>query len=172
MALHAYRYTHCDTTSSFKGIGKMKPLKTRSQNPIYYPIFASIGDSWNVSDELMNKIEEFTCLMYSSPQYKTVDEVRYAMLIRWCGSGEQLSHTIWLPYPTTLTKMSWTTHQTSKLSSCHMEEVKWTSSTYTSSSWWSWMDERGRWNDGAIVDQRQYLANGTYWYHRENHGRW
>ena len=57
MALHAY--THCDTTSSFKKIGKIK----LSQNPIYYPVFASIGDTWNVSDELMNKLEEFTCLM-------------------------------------------------------------------------------------------------------------
>ena len=57
MALHAY--THCDTTSSFKEIGKIK----LSQNPIYYPVFASIGDTWNVSDELMNKLEEFTCLM-------------------------------------------------------------------------------------------------------------
>ena len=89
MALHAY--THCDTTSSFKGIGKIKPQKKLSQNPIYYPIFASLGDSWDVSDELMNKHEEFTCLMYSSPQYKTVDEVRYAILIRKCGSGEQLN---------------------------------------------------------------------------------
>ena len=32
MAMHAY--TNCDTTSSFKGIGKIKPLKRLSQNPI------------------------------------------------------------------------------------------------------------------------------------------
>ena len=39
-ALHAF--THCDTTSAFKGIGKVKPIKVMQKIPKFQPILAEL----------------------------------------------------------------------------------------------------------------------------------
>ena len=43
LGLHAF--TGCDTTSAFKGIGKLKPLKLLQKEPQFEKFFSELGDS-------------------------------------------------------------------------------------------------------------------------------
>ena len=58
-ALHAF--THCDSTSAFKGVGKVKPLKVLQKNPRFQRILAQLGKEWSVLDDLICGLEAFTC---------------------------------------------------------------------------------------------------------------
>ena len=82
MALHAF--TGCDSTSAFKGVGKIKPIKTMQKMPKYQPLLAKLGDSWEVSEELVKGLEEFTCAMYGKPRFKDIDDLRYTILKGKC----------------------------------------------------------------------------------------
>ena len=42
LSLHVF--TGCDTTSAFKGIGKLKPLKVLEKNTEYKKIFSELGN--------------------------------------------------------------------------------------------------------------------------------
>ena len=77
MALHAF--TGCDSTSAFKGIGKIKPIKTLQKMPKFEPVLAQLGDSWEVSDDLFTGLEEFTCAVYGKPRFSEVDDLRYSI---------------------------------------------------------------------------------------------
>ena len=88
LGLHAF--TRCDTTSAFKGIGKVKPLKTLQKKTKYQEVFKCLGESWEVTDDLFLALEEFTCSMYStSTKTKEVDRLRYEMLESKCGGAGQ-----------------------------------------------------------------------------------
>ena len=82
MALHAF--TGCDSTSAFKGVGKIKPIKTMQKMPKYQPLLAKLGDSWEVSEDLVKDLEEFTCAMYGKPRFTNIDDLRYTILKGKC----------------------------------------------------------------------------------------
>ena len=88
MALHAF--THCDTTSSFKGIGKIKPIKVLQKLPKYQPILADLGREWQVTEELFDGLEEFTCAIYGRPKFKSVDSLRYTLIKEKCCGDDGL----------------------------------------------------------------------------------
>ena len=75
MALHVF--SGCDSTSAFKGLGKVKPLKTLSRLPKFVPVLARLGDTWEVPDDLMDDLDEFTCALYGRPRTRSVDELRF-----------------------------------------------------------------------------------------------
>ena len=93
LALHAF--TRCDTTSAFNGIGKVKPIKLLQKTPRFQGVFVTLGESWQVSEELFLQLEEFTCLMYEqkSGRIHGVNELRCAMLTERCGGTlKELDH--------------------------------------------------------------------------------
>ena len=49
MALHAY--TRYDTTSAFKGTGKVKPIKVIQKMPKFQKGLAQLGETWDVEDD-------------------------------------------------------------------------------------------------------------------------
>ena len=55
MSLHAF--THCDT-STFKGIGKIRPIKLLLKNKGFQDALSKLVDTWEVPAELNNKLEE------------------------------------------------------------------------------------------------------------------
>ena len=71
LGLHAF--TGCDATSTFKGIGKLKPLKLMQKTSKYENACGSLGESWTVSQDLMNDLESFTCGFYSNSKISSVD---------------------------------------------------------------------------------------------------
>ena len=70
LALHAF--TRCDTTSAFKGIRKVKPIKILEKIR-FEDVFCKVGQCWNVTDDVFKGLEEFTCSMYGSNKMKDVD---------------------------------------------------------------------------------------------------
>jgi hypothetical protein len=44
--LGLYAFTRCDTMSAFKGIGKVKAIKTLQKSPQFQSALTQIGDSW------------------------------------------------------------------------------------------------------------------------------
>lgn len=87
LGLHAF--TRCDTTSAFKGIGKVKPIKLLQEKPRYQEIFAQLGEKWQVSDELFAGLEDFTCRMYKKTgRISDIDELRYVLLMSKCGGNK------------------------------------------------------------------------------------
>ena len=50
--LGPHAFTRCDTTSTFKGIGKVKPIKILQKSPQFQSALAEIGDSWQISANL------------------------------------------------------------------------------------------------------------------------
>ena len=85
MALHVY--TRCDTTSAFKGIGKVKPIiKVIQKMPKFKKALAQLGETWNVEDKLFAALEQFTCILYGSRKLTDVNKLRGMQLLRKCGN--------------------------------------------------------------------------------------
>ena len=74
----------CDTTSAFKGIGKIKPIKLLQKNIKYEEILCKIGESWIVEEESLRDIEDFVCRMYGYERFQSIDEVRVHILKKKC----------------------------------------------------------------------------------------
>lgn len=76
IGMHAY--TGCDTVSAFAGKGKLAALKLISTNIDVYDACVQLGDDWNVSEQLMDKLEKFTCLIYGAKAgAMQVNDLRY-----------------------------------------------------------------------------------------------
>jgi hypothetical protein len=87
--MHAY--TGCDTVSAFAGKGKANPLKLLMNNREIQNTFIELGQEWDLSPELMNKLEAFTCLLYAPKASSTkINDLRYHL---FCAKkGEIESH--------------------------------------------------------------------------------
>ena len=88
LGLHAF--TGCDTTSSFKGIAKVKPLKLMLKKSKFESEFAKLGESWEVPDDLIVELESFTCGMYCNTKISSVDSLCLSILTKKCGNPEKL----------------------------------------------------------------------------------
>ena len=88
MVLHAF--TGCDSTSAFKGIGKIKPIKILEKKKHFQNVLAVVGDSWEMSPTLLEVFEEFTCCMYGFPRFSSLDMLRYHLLKKKCVENDQL----------------------------------------------------------------------------------
>ena len=78
IGLHAF--TGCDTMSAFAGRGNLSALKLMKENPIYQDTFDQLGMSWDVSEELLEKLEQFTCDMYyAGSSTREVNGLRYQL---------------------------------------------------------------------------------------------
>jgi len=99
-------FTGCDTVSAFAGKGKSKALKMLINNKDHQDTFAELGREWDVSMELMNKLEHFTCLLYAPKTSSTnVNELRYhlfcakkVMLKAICFHLAEIAYTLQLNY--------------------------------------------------------------------------
>ena len=57
-----------------------------------YLIFSrTLGNGWSVETEVMDAVEEFTCLMYGYAREKSVDSVRSIMLKKMVGEDERMT---------------------------------------------------------------------------------
>ena len=78
--LGLHPWTGCDTVSSFAGQGKLKALKILLRDEKFKEAFASLGNSWDISNELFNVIQDFTCQIYCrNTKISKVNELRYQM---------------------------------------------------------------------------------------------
>ena len=87
--MHAFN--GCDTESAFAGKGKAQALKILKKNTRSREALTELGKEWDLPPELTEKLEELTCLLYSSNTVTTkVNELRYQL---FCSRrGEIESH--------------------------------------------------------------------------------
>jgi len=62
MSLHAF--SGCDTTSAFRGVEKVKPVKTPIHQEQYIDVLKTLGEQWETSDVLIEGLEGFSCKLY------------------------------------------------------------------------------------------------------------
>lgn len=86
-----YVFTGEDCTSSFKGKGKVGPLKKLEKNPRFHRAFQQLGEDWNVKPHVLKEVEQFTCLMYGQNRESYVDSVRIKLLRKMVGEDEKLT---------------------------------------------------------------------------------
>ena len=65
--LGIYVFTGEDCNSAFKGKGKVKALKILDKNTEYLDTFSEIGEQWEVSTEVSQSLQKFTCALYGFP---------------------------------------------------------------------------------------------------------
>ena len=86
-----HTFTGYDNVSAFAGKGKTKALKMLTHNEDYQDNFMEMGREWDMSLELMNKLEHFKCHLYAPKTSCTkVTELRYHLLCT--KKGEVESH--------------------------------------------------------------------------------
>ena len=80
-----------DTVSAFTGKGKAKALKLLSKNKEIQDTFFKLGQEWDLSPDLMNKLEAYTSLLYAPKTSSTkIKDLRYRL---FCAKkGEIESH--------------------------------------------------------------------------------
>ena len=76
IGMHAY--TGCDTTSAFAGKGKTSALKCVINNREIRNTFIQVGQEWDLSSNLIDNLESFTCHLYCPKAAVTnINELRY-----------------------------------------------------------------------------------------------
>ncbi len=89
IGMHAY--TGCDITSAFAGKGKASALKFLTNNREIKNTFTELGQEWDLSSELMNKLEGFTCVLFGpKAAFTKVTDMRYHLFC--VKKGEIESH--------------------------------------------------------------------------------
>jgi len=87
VGMHAY--TGCDSVSAFGGKGKGSTLKTIKTGGTVRRAFCELGQSWEVTDELFQKLESFTCRLYAPREtVSDVSELRYRVFCAKNGDVE------------------------------------------------------------------------------------
>ena len=59
-----YCFTGCDSTSSFAGRGKNRPLQILGKSEKYINAFATLGSTNQVGEETVEILQSFVCYMY------------------------------------------------------------------------------------------------------------
>ena len=89
IGMHAY--TGCDSVSAFAGRGKAQALKLVISDKQTRETFIEVGEEWELSPDLLIKLEAVTCKLYGSKSTTTtVNDLRYQL---FCAKkGEIESH--------------------------------------------------------------------------------
>ncbi|KAK3728046.1 hypothetical protein QZH41_015787, partial [Actinostola sp. cb2023] len=92
VGMHAF--TGCDSVSAFAGRGKAQALKLLISDRESRDTFTTLGQEWDLSPELMNKLEALTCHLYVLKSTTTaVNDLRYQL---FCAKKDDL-HVAWQP---------------------------------------------------------------------------
>ena len=84
-------YTGEDCTSAFKGKGKKNPFKLLQKYPKFQRAFIELGRYWEVSNETIGLLEEFTCIMYERNREKNINNARFQLLLKMVGPKDKLN---------------------------------------------------------------------------------
>ena len=82
LGLHAF--TGCDSTSAFKGKGKVRAIKWALKDELILKAAAKLGDDWTLTDEIKTGLERLTCRLYGNQRVNDVNECRYLKMTSVC----------------------------------------------------------------------------------------
>ena len=74
LSLHAF--TGCDSVSSFKGKGKVKPFRMMQEKPEFMDTFRLLGTSWDLTEDVFVRLERFVCCMFGQSSSQSSNEAR------------------------------------------------------------------------------------------------
>ena len=78
LGLHSF--TGCNTVSAFSGRGKFAALKLLMTHDHFREVFIKLGEERQLSDEVVNVLEEFKCCFYViHSEICDVNEMRYEL---------------------------------------------------------------------------------------------
>ena len=69
--------TGCDSVSAFYGKGKIKALKLMLEDESFVDVFSKLGEHFDMSADVYDKLEEFVCCLHGSREEKRIIVVRY-----------------------------------------------------------------------------------------------
>ncbi|XP_071822275.1 uncharacterized protein [Apostichopus japonicus] len=69
-------FTGCDSVSSFYGKGKVKCLKVLKSRPEFCNTFSSLGETFDVPNELSKTLQSFVCCLYGQTACTDVNQAR------------------------------------------------------------------------------------------------
>eukprot|EP00794_Sanderia_malayensis_P000947 gene947-261_t len=69
-----HAFTECDTTSSFYGKGKIKPLTIMEESRDFVEFFATMGSAFTYSSEFLLQCERFFCKLYNFDDASSINE--------------------------------------------------------------------------------------------------
>lgn len=78
IGMHAF--TGCNTVGTLAGCGKVSILKQLTSDMRYQEAFLGLGHAWDVSDELLKKVQEVTYLLRYQPHCTRRGEVLSSQL--------------------------------------------------------------------------------------------
>ena len=81
-ALHVF--TKRDTTSAFKGIGKVTLIKLLQKTPRFQIMLAELRKEWQVSNTVLTGLEEFPCALYWRKMFISVNKLRLTVIKGKC----------------------------------------------------------------------------------------
>ena len=70
-------FTGCGTTSYFKFLDMVKPLKKLQSIPCFILDLGRLGASWGMPDDLRDELEAFRRALYGNPRTTSVNELHY-----------------------------------------------------------------------------------------------
>ena len=91
MVLHVL--TGCDTTSAFKGKGKLTPIKVIQKSDEFQKSLVKVGETWDVDDSVTRSIEKLTCVLYGNKKLACVNKLRLQLLQKKCNNEDKLDPT-------------------------------------------------------------------------------
>ena len=71
--------SHCDSTSSFSGIRKVKFFKTVCKDEKYYSAASILGESDTINDTVVEILEELFCHVYGATDEIDINSARYIL---------------------------------------------------------------------------------------------
>ncbi|KAJ8387962.1 hypothetical protein AAFF_G00147530 [Aldrovandia affinis] len=84
-----YAYTGCDTLSAFTGRGKLRALKLIMRSEHFQEVFRKLGQSGELSMDLLKKLQAFTCKLYTaSTTTEDINTARHQLFCAQCGELE------------------------------------------------------------------------------------
>ena len=78
LGLHAF--TGCDVNSAFVQKGKIKPLNILLKNQEFTSVFKELGQSSEVSENILIMLEKFMCYLYGKPKYTSTSKLWYNLV--------------------------------------------------------------------------------------------
>ena len=87
----SYVFTREDCVSTFKGQGKVAPLKKLMKYPKFHSAFSKLGEEWIVPEDVTKYLEKLVFTISGYVRETSVNAVRTKMLKKMVGENEALT---------------------------------------------------------------------------------
>ena len=85
--------TGCDTVSAFAGRGKVRAVTLAKRDRPTLEMFQQLGTTWHLPDDLFNRLQKFTCVLYSATKNTDrINTLRYNLFCAKKGECQRANY--------------------------------------------------------------------------------